>query len=59
MGLIGDHIKKGALHKEMGIAPGKPIPTAKLQAVKAAAKRSGDTTEEKRANFALNARKWR
>lgn len=53
------HVKKGALHKELGIAQGKKIGTGKLEAVKASAKKSGNSTLVKRATFALNARKWK
>ncbi len=41
-------IKKGALHKELGVPEGKKIPAAKL---KAAAKKGGK--EGKRANLAI------
>ena len=41
------HMKKGALHKELGIAEGKKIPAKKL---KAAAKKKG--IEGKRARLA-------
>jgi hypothetical protein len=47
------HLKKGALHKEMGIASGKKIPVSRLQKEK-----SKGGLAAKRANFALNARKW-
>jgi hypothetical protein len=52
-GKIGP-IKKGALHKEMGIPQGQKIPSSKLQA----AKHSSNPLERKRANFAINAKKW-
>ena len=48
-------IKKGALHKQEGIPQGQKIPSAMLQALK----KSGSPLEKKRANFALNARKWK
>ena len=51
-------VEKGALHEEMGISEEKGIPTGKLQAAKAKAKRTGNATLMKRATFALNARKW-
>jgi hypothetical protein len=51
-------MKKGALHRDMGIAQGKPIPTGAIEKKKAAAERTGNTTEIKRTTFALNARKW-
>ena len=47
------HLKKGALHREMGIKQGKKIPVAKLEAEKA---KGG--LAAKRAQFAINARKW-
>ena len=45
---------KGALHKMLGIADGQKIPVRDLE--KAA--HSTDPVERKRANFALNARKF-
>ena len=48
-------LKKGALHKELGVAQGSKIPHSKL--VKAA--HSPNTLERKRAQFALNAAKWK
>jgi len=45
---------KGLLHKDLGVPAGKPIPSAKL----AAAKKSSDPAERKRATFAENAKKW-
>lgn len=45
------HFKKGALHAELGVAPDKKIPAAKMQA--ALAGRKGPLAE-KRANFAKN-----
>jgi hypothetical protein len=47
-------LKKGALHKEMGISEDKKIPPAKLE--KAA--NSDNETLRKRAQFAINAKKW-
>ncbi len=52
-GLFGD-LKKGALHKELGVASSKKIPVGKIE--KAA--KSGSPIEKKRAQFALNARKF-
>ena len=46
-------IKKGALHKQMGISAGKKIGKAKLEK----AKHSSNPKERKRANFALNMHK--
>lgn len=48
-------VKKGALHKQLGIAQGKKIPASRLQA----AKHSKNALERKRANFAINAKKWK
>jgi hypothetical protein len=45
-------IKKGALHKELGVPEGKKIPEKKL---KAAAKKGGK--EGKRANLAMTLKK--
>lgn len=45
---------KGLLHKDLGVASGKPIPAAKLE--KAA--HSSDPAVRKRAVFAENAKKW-
>jgi hypothetical protein len=53
----GIHIKpenKGLLHKDLGVAAGKPIPTAKLEK----AKDNADPAEKKRIVFAENARRW-
>lgn len=52
-GKIGP-IKKGALHKAMGIKQGQKIPLGKLEAEK----KSSSPLMRKRANFAINARKW-
>lgn len=51
-GKIGP-VKKGALHKEMGIPQGEKIGKKRLEA----AKHSSSPTERKRANFALNMNK--
>lgn len=45
---------QGLLHKQLGVPQGQPIPVAKIE--KAA--NSSDPATRKRANFALNARKW-
>lgn len=53
----GIHIQKshqGLLHKNLGIAKGKPIPTSRLESAKAGA----SPAEKKRIVFAENARKW-
>lgn len=51
-GKIGP-VKKGALHKEMGIPQGEKIGRKRLES----AKHSSSPTERKRANFALNMNK--
>lgn len=51
------HIKpenRGKLRKAAGAAKGKNIPVSKLKSMK----NSSDPKIRKRANFALNARKW-
>jgi len=45
---------KGELHKELGVKEGDKISTAKEEK----AKHSSNPAERKRANFALNAKKW-
>lgn len=47
-------IKKGALHKQLGIPEGKKIPYSELDSLK----KSANPQTRKRANFAINARKW-
>lgn len=47
-------LKKGALHRELGVKQGKKLTTKQLN--KAAHSKS--PLERKRANFAKNARKW-
>lgn len=57
-GKSGIKIKKsnqGKLRKSAGTKKGKKIPVSKLQQMK----RSKNPTTRKRANFALNARKWK
>ena len=49
------HLKKGALHKQLGVAKDKKIP---VSAIRKAAGSSNETLR-KRAQFALNARKWK
>ena len=49
-----DNLKKGALHKELGVAEGKKIPAAKEEQ----ATHSKSPIERKRAQFAENAKKW-
>lgn len=48
-------LKKGALHRELGVAKDKPISAFKA----AQAKNSKNTLTRKRAQFAINARKWK
>ena len=48
------NLKKGALHRQMGISQDEPIPAKKL----AKAANSDDETLRKRAQFAINAKKW-
>lgn len=53
----GIHIKpsrKGLLHKELGVPQGQPIPASKLEA----AAHSSNPAERKRAQFAINAKKF-
>lgn len=47
-------LKKGALHKQLGVPQGKKIGHDKLEKALA----GGSPLERKRANFALNASKW-
>ena len=47
-------VKKGALHKSLGIAQGKKIALSDLQK----AKHSNDPLTRRRATFAINARSW-
>lgn len=52
------HIKpgrRGLLHKALGVPMGQKIPASKL----AAAKKSSSAAMRKRANFAINARKFK
>jgi len=53
-GFLKDLVK-GGLHRDLGIAAGKKIPADRLR--KAA--NSDDPKVRKRAQFALNARKWK
>ena len=61
----GEPIKKGQLHKDMGVPKGKKIPlseiNAKLKKLKAKKhKTKADITEERRLVFAKNAKtKWK
>lgn len=51
---MGLHLKKGALHKELGVPEGETISHKKLE--KAAD--SSNETLRKRAQFAINASHW-
>ena len=53
-GKLSIKVKKGALHKEMGIDEDKPISTKKLEK----AEKHAGPLEKKRIVFAENARKW-
>ncbi len=46
-------LKKGALHKDLGVKQGTKIPAAKLSI-----KKGDSTLEKKRKQFAINAKKW-
>jgi len=47
-------LKKGALHKQLGVPKGKKIPKSKL------AIKEGDSAKtKKRKQFAINASKWK
>ncbi len=48
------HLKKGALHKTLGVKPGEKIPESMLQK----ALNSKNPLTRKRAQFAENAKKW-
>ena len=45
---------KGKLHSDLGVPKDQKIPASKLQA----AKHSSNPAVRKRANFAINAKKW-
>jgi len=47
-------VKKGALHKELGVKQGKKLTSKELSK----AKKSKSPLERKRATFAENAKKW-
>ena len=49
-------VKKGALHEQMGVIEGKKIPTKDLE--KIVHSKDASPLEKKRAQFALNAKKW-
>ncbi len=47
-------LKKGALHKELGVPAGKKIPASKLKI-----KATDSAKEKKRKQFAINAKKFK
>ncbi len=47
-------LKKGALHKTLGVKKGKKIPASKLRI-----KKGDSALTKKRKQFAINAAKWR
>lgn len=47
-------LKKGALHKQLGVAKGKKIPASKL-----AIKKGDSALTKKRKQFAINAKRWK
>lgn len=49
------HLKKGALHKSLGVPQGEKIPVSKLEQ----AAESHNPLMRKRAHFALNARHFK
>ncbi len=49
---------EGLLHKQMGVKAGEKISIGALMRRKAKDKKSGNSADEKRDVFALNARKW-
>ena len=49
------HLEKGALHKSLGVPQGQKIPLSRIES----ALRSSDPTLKKRAQFAMNARKFK
>lgn len=54
----GIKVKKGALHKRMGVKQGSGIGTGRIQKDLSKAKKSGNSKAVKQDVFALNARKW-
>jgi hypothetical protein len=49
------HMKKGALHQKLGVAPGQKIPAKKM----AAAEHSSDPAEKKEASLAATFARYR
>ena len=54
-----DPKNKGKLHKAMGKPEGEKLSTSDEEAVKAKAKKSGNTKLEREAQFAINSKKWK
>lgn len=57
-------VKRGKLHKEMGIPAGKDLPDAKVDAelakLKAKTKKTkAELTRQRQLQFAVNSRKWK
>lgn len=50
------HLKEGAFHHDLGIKAGEKIPLSTEEKALAHAKKTGNVTEERRAQFAINAR---
>lgn len=48
------HLKKGALHSDLGVPQGEKIPADKLSV-----KKGDSTLEKKRKQFALNVSHWK
>ncbi len=48
------NLKKGALHKDLGVPQGQKIPSSKLKI-----KSTDSSLEKKRKQFALNAKKFK
>jgi hypothetical protein len=55
---VSFHLKHGALHHDLGIPAGQKIPASVERKDLSKAKASGNTTEQRRLQFALNARKF-
>ncbi len=58
-GKVEFHLRKNALHSELGIKSGEKIPSELLATKLAAAKKSGNTILEKRIIFAQNAKHFK
>ncbi len=51
------HMKKGALHKELGVPAGKKISTQKLNKAEKRAEKTGNTKLERRVSLAKTLKK--